>query len=535
MTPCEVVPAPAQAGVVSNTRHKKLASVIGKNTVFGILSGGTQVATRLITVPIVISRLGLGGYGIWSIIMTTAAYMRFGTVGVKSAFQKYVAESTGTGDYAKASELLSTGCAAILALSVVGLIPIAFFSHALARSAGVPPQFLKATSGSISVLALIMVLSNVGAVFEAILLGGQRIDVARRFGMVLTVAEACAIVAFLHFGYGLLTMASVMGTSEIGYVTCCLVASRKVIPQIQVAAERFNKRVLGELFRFAGSYQLVSMLQVLYAAILPVTMLRAFGADYAGIYALSLRLISPAQMLHDSFLLSILSGGSMLYATGAVERMNNLIHKSFKVTLTFALIPLSFIACFGTNIIFVWTGQNDPHFRAALALVSLAGVFQAVSILGLVLYRISGNALLDNLRQVLVIVALLAATTFTRQLGFYGVLGGLALAEFIGMLFMVYAVAKTFPLFHLATLLSDVRKAALAAIGVLAVGVCASFIPLPIFEPRLLGAAHVMVILVACGLVLWPFLRLSKLTTREDGRTVLNLFSPIRAVKAVAH
>jgi|HubBroStandDraft_6_1064221.scaffolds.fasta_scaffold00796_15 O-antigen/teichoic acid export membrane protein len=534
MTPCEVMEAPAEAKMSDRARPKKLASVISKNTIFGVLSGGTQVATRLVTVPIVIAHIGLGGYGIWSIIMTTAAYMRFGTVGVKSAFQKYVAEATGTGDYNKASELLSTGCAAILTLSVVGLIPVAFFSQALARSTGVPAQFLRATSGSISVLALIMVLSNVGAVYEAILLGSQRIDVARRFGMGFTLAEACAIVVSLHYGYGLFTMATIMGVSEIGYVACCMVASRRVMPQIHVAARRFNTRVLQELFRFAGSYQLVNLLQVLYAAILPVTMLRAFGADYAGIYALSLRLISPAQMLHDSFLLSILSGGSMLYASGAVDRMGNLIHKSFKVTLTCALIPLSFIACFGANIIFAWTGQNDPHFRAGLALVSLAGVFQAVSILGLVLYRISGNALLDNLRQVLVIVTLLAATMFARQLGFYGVLGGLACAELIGMLFMIYAVARTFPLFRPATLLSDLWKAAITAIGVLAVGGCASFIPLPAFEPRVLGAAHIAIILAACGVAVWPLLRLTKLTTTEDGNTVLNVFFPRRAIKVIA-
>ena len=68
------------------------------------------------TIPIVIAHLGLGGYGIWSIIMTTAAYMRFGSVGIKSAFQKYVAEATGNGDFETANKLLSTGCAAMLVL-----------------------------------------------------------------------------------------------------------------------------------------------------------------------------------------------------------------------------------------------------------------------------------------------------------------------------------------------------------------------------------------------------------------------------------
>src|ERR1700719_669644 len=109
--------------------RQNLAVAMGKSTLFGIISRVAQVGTRLVTIPIVIAHLGLGGYGIWSIIMTTAAYMRFGSVGVKSAFQKYVAEATGNGDYRTANQLLSTGCAIMLAISVAGLIPISFCSR----------------------------------------------------------------------------------------------------------------------------------------------------------------------------------------------------------------------------------------------------------------------------------------------------------------------------------------------------------------------------------------------------------------------
>src|ERR1700728_4000345 len=155
---------------------RNLAHSIGRNTVFGVIARFTQVATRLVTIPIVIAHLGLGGYGIWSIIMTSAAYMRFGSVGIKSAFQKYVAEATGNGDFETANKLLSTGCAAMLGLSVAVLSPVACFSTALARAAGVPPEFLHSAAESTSVLAVIIVLSNLGVVYEAIVMGGHRID-----------------------------------------------------------------------------------------------------------------------------------------------------------------------------------------------------------------------------------------------------------------------------------------------------------------------------------------------------------------------
>src|SRR5215470_11160611 len=105
---------------INNTSvpHRGLAASIGRNTLFGVLSNFAQVGTRLVTVPIVIHHLGLGGYGIWNIIMTTATYMRFGSVGVKTAFQKYVAEATGDGNYERANQLLNTGFAVMLLLSI---------------------------------------------------------------------------------------------------------------------------------------------------------------------------------------------------------------------------------------------------------------------------------------------------------------------------------------------------------------------------------------------------------------------------------
>jgi len=242
--------------------RRNLAATIGRNTLFGMASSVAQVGTRLFTVPIVISHLGLDGYGIWSIVMTAAAYMRFGSVGIKCAFQKYVAEATGSGDYDRVNKLISTGSAAMLVLSVAGLVPIAIFSKALARTAGVPDQFVGSAAGAITLLAFIMVLSNAGAAYEAIVMGGQRIDLTRKFGMAFTILEAIAIVALLHFGFGLFAMSVVMALSEICYVTCCCLAARRVLPMVEVSVEHLSLGELRELATFAGSYQLVNVLEV---------------------------------------------------------------------------------------------------------------------------------------------------------------------------------------------------------------------------------------------------------------------------------
>lgn len=492
-----------------------------------MVSNATQVGTRLITVPIVIHHLGLGGYGIWNIIMMTATYMRFGAVGVKTAFQKYVAEATGNGDYEKANKLLSTGCAIMLVLSVCGLIPLSFFSYKIAQLAGVPPEFLKSAAGAISLLALIMVMANVGAAFESIVMGGHRIDLVRKFGTVLTIAEAVAIVVALHLGYGLFAMAGVMGTSELVYILCCYIASHRVVPQIHVGLKFLSKDVLYELFRFAGSYQLVNVLEVLYNSLLPFAILRTFGANSSGLYAVVTRVVGSAAVLQEAFLSPILSGGTMVFASGSAEKMQLLLRKAFKVTLVLSLFPMGFIAVFGPTMAYAWTGQSSPFFRGAFWLVCLRAVFASFSLLSLVLYRVSGKALLDNLRQVLRIAVIAAIVVFAHQLGFYGVLAGTALAEFAGMLLMVFALTHTFHLFQAKSLLPDAARLIAAVAVILTVGAIASYIPLP-GDPkgRLLATLKLAEIGLACLLIAWPSLLRTGAVTRDEGRALFGAFIP---------
>lgn len=511
----------------SHDQH--LAASIGKNTVFGVVSKIAQMGTRLVTVPIVIAHLGLAGYGIWSVIMTAAAYMRFGSIGIKSAFQKYVADATGNGDYEKANRLLSTGFAAMAVLSVAGLIPIAIFSRKLAVLAGVPPEFLSEAAGSITLLALIMVMSNVGAVFEAIVMGGHRIDIARKYTTFFTIAEMCALIVLLHYGFGLLAMSIVMGVSELGFVVCCYFASLRVVPQIRIRVKYMTWSACPELLRYAGSYQLVNILEVMYGATLPIAILRVFGPEAAGIYALAFRLQSSAQMLPDAFLLPILSGGAKVFSSGSSRDMQLLLSKSFKVTLGLTLFPLAFIAVFGTTVLYAWTGESNSYFQIALYWICVTGFFNAFSLLALVLYRVSGRALLDNIRQLLRIVMIFTIAAMARRLGFYGVLAGLATSELVGLIFMMFALRKTFPQFEFKALAPVLAKLSIAIGLIVLGGWAAGWIPLPIEEgTRIAASIRLAIICIACVAVAWPALVITKSLTVGESKAILDVFLPGR-------
>jgi O-antigen/teichoic acid export membrane protein len=519
--------------VLYSDRH--LAATIGKSTIFGIVASGAQIATRLITVPVVIHHLGLGGYGIWSIIMVTAAYMRFGSAGIKSAFQKYVAEATGNGDFHTANKLLSTGSISMLLLSLVGLIPVAMFSHRLAKAAGVPPEFLSAAASSITMLAAIYVVSNFGAAFESIVMGGHRVDLTRKYSTVLTVCEAAVIIGMLHFGYGLLAMTATMGTSELVYIFLCYRVSHHIVPQMHISAANFTTSVFPELFRFAGSYQLVNVRELAYGSILPIAILKLFGAEAAGVFAVAGRVVASALIAQDALVLPILSGGTMVFASGSVAQVRLFLTKSFKATIAAGLFPLAFVAAFGTSIIFVWTGETDPSFRITLGLIALAAFLRAVSRLQLILYRASGRALLDNIRQLLLLAAILVVAYFGRALGFKGVLVGMAGAESLGVAFMFFGIVATLDGFSARAVARDTSRIAIATAMIVGAGALAGAVPVPWGLPeRLTATVKLCEIALGSLIAIWPALVLTKPISNAERRTVLALIFGQRPVLAGA-
>jgi O-antigen/teichoic acid export membrane protein len=505
-------------------KGRELASTIGRNTIFGLAATLTFVITRLITVPIVIRYLGLDGYGIWSIIMVTAAYMRMGSAGIKCAYQKYVAEAVGTGDFERANRLLSTGTALMFGLSILAVTPIFIFAAKLAVLAGVPGKFIHDASASISLLAFIVFVANTGAAFEAIVTGAQRFDLVRKINMIGALGEAICIVVLLHYGKGLFAMSAVMAVSELSYICYCMFISRRVLPQVRIAPQYITPGVLKEFVLFAGSYQLVNLQEVIYNTILPVAVLKYFGAAATGAYAVAARLVQACMMPQDAFLLPILSGSSLVFASGTVEEKRQLVLKAFKTSFALCIAPLSVICGAGSTIVFAWTGRKDQTIEYFLVLMSLAGLFHASSLLQLVLYRASGKALMDNIRQVLRITLLLAIGIMGKHLGLIGILEGLVFTEFAGMMFMFFVMHHAFPWFKVRLLFPDALKLTMVACGMVILSMLVVRIPIPwLVTERSIAMGHTCAIGGFTLAAAVPLLLLTKALSAAEFRVIRRL------------
>jgi len=456
-----------------------VAGSVSKGTLSGVFANLIRFGTRLVLVPVLISHLGLGGYGIWATLLVIASYLRFGSAGIKTCFQKYVAEAYATGNFDLVNQLLTTGTAIFVGISGLFLIPAAFFAPVLARWIGIPQQYVSSSSAAIMLLAIGYLVSNAMAAFESAVLGAHRVYLMQYASVALMFFELGWSIVILHWGYGITTLALGMAIGETVYAFAGLIVAKRVTPQILLQRKYLAKSVLGELVRFTGSYQLLNIMEIFYFSVVPILLLRELGPIAAGVFALCDRVTRFATIGLEASLVPLLSGSTTVFAAGSPTRMRAFLAKTFKLSLVTTLLPLAVVSAFGPSALLAWTGQRNDLFRLGIFLVALSALFRSLSKVGMVLYRSTGAASMDSGAQLLRIVTLSIVVILSWYWGFYGAISGLVLAELAGMIFMLNAVFRRVGCFSLGRLLSEAAHLSISVIAIVAVGEAVKRIPLP--------------------------------------------------------
>jgi hypothetical protein len=97
----------------------------------------------------------------------------------------------------------------------------------------------------------------------------------------------------------------------------------------------------------------------------------------------------------------------------------------------------------------------------------------------------------------------------------------------VGMLFMLYALAKTFDVFRAKVVLPGTIRLSVAAVLIFAAGVAATYIPLPGYHAsRLFATLKLVEASLACLLVAWPLLVQTGSVTAAERQALFTSFFP---------
>ena len=252
-----------QLGVAPPVEQKHHARAIVRNVA---VSGSTHVVSTfaiLAVTPFFVAKLGLAGYGLWSLLAGIVRYGFLADFGLGPTITKYTAEYVARGERRRVAELmtfgalfpLAVGCIVVAAISLLGGLILAPFKIPTDMRA-IAPQLLTA-------LLAYLFLFMASNVFAALLKGLGRLDVSATTAAIGQGVFALGGVIMLAAGFGIrgLLYASfiqVFVTAIMNYAYL-----QTTYGNVFCNPFRMAYRDLGALFKMSGWIQLTLLLTMI--------------------------------------------------------------------------------------------------------------------------------------------------------------------------------------------------------------------------------------------------------------------------------
>ena len=425
-----------------STMTDRRQQLIDQAAATGFVARALGIAANFATVPLVMSALGTGGFGVWAAITSLLTMMLFLDFGIGNSAMNRITEALAHDDHAKATLLvrhayLVLGGITLVLLLMCGALYVSGALQILAQHSG---SFLAGhidlTVGFVLCYAAVIPASFVQRLLYAHQLGGLATTLQLVFSLSYLVLSALATwaaqgLAVFVLGYVLL-MAVVYG----GYSFYFL---RRHYPVLRLRGT-FDKKVAFALLRDAGLFFLLqTTVSAVYSSDIVILSAVVSPNDVA-IYAATWRMFALVPMVNGLMLAPFWPAVSDAKARNdwlwiKVAYLRNLKRSMLvSVVLVIALIAL------GNLLLQVWTGGR---LQAPLPLLLLLGLWVLLEGYGQCMAMLLNG--LRILRLQLVVAALLLVLGvslklyLTQSFGLYGPVLG-SIVAFV----LIVCVAETF-------------------------------------------------------------------------------------------
>jgi len=337
-----------------------------------------STCTSLVTVPVVLSRLSLRGYGSWEAMMAISALVTVFQATVNGTLVWKMSAAYGNGDQSGIRRWMGVGITAILVMFAL-ITPCAWaMRYPLARLSSVPAPYLSAAVWVIPILVSQTMLGAAGDTFSAVLIAHQRAGITTLISTAALMANSGFVIIGLLNGLALWSLllgnavgvvASVVG-QYLAVVKICGIASlRPCLPSWDEARP---------LLKYAGFLALGQISIALRDQTDKLVLASMGSAVWTAWFGLASRLASLALIVCSFFYTPLVSAVAALFARddwAGVRRIyaETMIGMPFLAGAFFVVVASAY-----DRLLMVWIGRSVPQVGPILYLLLLGNITAVV-------------------------------------------------------------------------------------------------------------------------------------------------------------
>src|SRR4051794_32840454 len=206
-----------------------MRAALGRNVLANLINVAASIGASLVSLPVILDRIGTAGYGVWTIALTFIVYLAGAEAGFGPAAQRWASVSHGGGEEAGIRRVLWTSLAvyALIGLIVVGVMAVA--APGIVNLFGFPARFHDDAVAMFRIVGLVMALILVGTALGNVLQGTQRFAATALSSAVGSAVYLAAVLVFLHGADPLVVLALAAGAQQVVTVLGRALALRRLL------------------------------------------------------------------------------------------------------------------------------------------------------------------------------------------------------------------------------------------------------------------------------------------------------------------
>ena len=319
---------------------------IARNTVFNALGRLWEAAAGIGLTIYMIDRVGLEGFGLWSLVAVFTGYAALFDFGVSSAFTKFIASFATRGDRKGVSAVVSTG---VYFYALLGVIIVALGWPLIdVLIAGTLKIMYALNPGHTQVIAsnvrweearsllrgalLLFAAGNCAAPFSALQSGLQRMGLANAIGFASSIVKVVATAFFLEAGMGVLGLLYASAVVLAFTTAVNVAAAYRIFPGLHCNPRRMEWPVFTVLLSFGWRSQVARLANLINFQTdrMVVALVSGGNLDLVGLFRVGEDLAAKVRQAPMLMVSALVPAVSSLDARGDRERLRILYLRSTK-------------------------------------------------------------------------------------------------------------------------------------------------------------------------------------------------------------
>jgi len=333
-----------------------------------IATGAGQLIRLVIVlwlIPILITGLGLTGYGIWVLLFALVEYSDLMTFGIGTAFSRFIAEAEGEDDEEEVSRIVSTGLTFYIIVTAAVLI-VWYIGQPLWKrvlEAFVGPGFHQ----SFFLLLSAFLIRSLSTPYRALINGIQRMEVTSAIMVIFQITMAAGSVYALHVGGGIWELSVVWAACSIINLLLLIILGHLLYHPLQVSIEKVSRPTFNRLYRFGIRVYAATLAEIGNKTsdklILGIFM-GAAGPAAAALYDIGQKLAGLLLMVPSAVIPPLVPA---VAADSRPEKRDQILEKGLRMVGALAVPGAVILMVHAADIMSVWAGIAEVETGGAVA------------------------------------------------------------------------------------------------------------------------------------------------------------------------